>query len=143
MGKPIRLLIADNDVNFSKKLKLFLEKDKTIKVINTVRDGHGLVNACRDMLPDIILADLHLPVVDSVRAIQLIIAQNEFAKILVVSADPNDRYAIEAVKAGACGYAVKRGAESYREINSAIHQIATGEVVLNPTLASQVLREFS
>ena len=95
------------------------------------------------MLPDIILADLHLPVVDSVRAIQLIIAQNEFAKILVVSADPNDRYAIEAVKAGACGYAVKRGAESYREINSAIHQIATGEVVLNPTLASQVLREFS
>lgn len=143
MYKPIRLIIADHDIKFALGLESFLAQQKNIKVINIVRDGHGAVNACQELLPDIVLMDLRLPVLDSIRAIRSIITQNELIKVLVFSSTPNDRYAIEAIKAGACGYIENKGGESCQDILSAINQVVTGEVVLNSSLASHILHEFS
>jgi DNA-binding NarL/FixJ family response regulator len=143
MSKPIRILIADNDVEFSRGLKNFLSQNADVQIIEIIRDGHGAVAACKDSLPDLIVIDLHLPVLDSIRAIQAILAENEHIKILSVSAVSEDRYAVEAIKAGACGYVEKNGPGSYQEIANAIRQVATGEVVLNSALASHILREFS
>lgn len=143
MSKPIRIIIADNDQEFSKHLKNFLDQQEDLQVIDLIRDGHGTVNACRDSLPDLVVIDLHLPVLDSVRTIQSILVQNEHVKILTVSALPNDRYAVEAVKVGAHGFVEKNGANSLAEIESAIRQVALGEVVLNSALASRILHEFS
>lgn len=143
MHKRIRTLIADQDCEFSKNLSIFLNQQRDIQVVAIVRDGHGAVISCKETLPDLVVMDLRLPVVDSVRAIQSIVAQNEFAKILAVSSNPDDRYAIEAVKAGACGFIVKNGSGTFNEIAIAVRQIAIGEVVINSTLASHILREFS
>ena len=143
MCKPIRMLIADNDVEFSNCLKYFLEQQENLLVIDLIRDGHGAVKACKDGLPDVVLMDLHLPVLDSIRAIQAILAQNEHVKILGLSSIQDDRYAVEAIKVGARGCVVKNGPGSYKEIADAIRQVATGEVVLNSALASHILQEFS
>jgi len=143
MSKPIRIIIADNDQEFSKHLKNFLDQQEDLQVIDLIRDGHGTVSACRDSLPDLVVIDLHLPVLDSVRTIQSILVQNEHVKILTISALPNDRYAVEAIKVGAHGFVEKNGANSLAEIESAIRQVALGEVVLNSALASRILHEFS
>jgi DNA-binding NarL/FixJ family response regulator len=143
MCKPIRLLIADNDVAFSRALTTFLDKQEDIKVVNVVRDGQGALNACKDSLPDVVLIDLHLPVLDSIKTIQFVVAQNEHIKILGISSIPDDRYAVAAIKVGAHGYIEKNGSDSYESIASAIRQVAVGEVVLNSTLASHILREFN
>lgn len=143
MRKPIRILIADNDVEFSEGLKAFLDAQTDTKVVDIVRDGQGTVSACKETLPDVVLIDLHLPVLDSIKTIQSIINQNEYIKILGISSLPNDRYAVEAVKAGASGFIEKNGGSNYPEIIEAIRQIADGEVVLNSTLASYILQEFS
>ncbi len=143
MNKPIRILIADNDLEFSKNLKCFLDKQTDIKVVDIVRDGQGTVSACKEALPDVVLIDLHLPVLDSIKTIQSITTQNERIKILGVSSIPDDRYAIAAVKAGARGYVEKNCSGNYVKIANAIRQVANGEVVLNSTLASHILQEFS
>jgi DNA-binding NarL/FixJ family response regulator len=143
MCKPIRLLIADNDTLFSKAFNDFLDKEEDIRVVNLVRDGHGVLNACKESLPDVVLIDLHLPVLDSIKTIQSVVAQNEHIKILGISSIPDDRYAVAAIKVGAHGYVEKNGPDSYEVIASAIRQVAVGEVVLNSTLASHILREFS
>ena len=143
MSKPIRVLIADSDVEFSQNLKVFLDKQEDAKVIRTVRDGQGAVTECKEALPDVVLIDLHLPVLDSIKTIKSVVSQNEHIKILTVSAIPNDRYAIEAIKAGAHGYIEKNGSANYAEIVKAIRQVADGEVVLNSALASHILKEFS
>jgi DNA-binding NarL/FixJ family response regulator len=90
----------------------------------------------------LVLLDLRLPVLDSIHTIQAILAQNERIKILSISAISNDRYAIEAIKAGARGYIERNGREDFEAIAGAIRQIANGEVVLNPNLASTILQEF-
>lgn len=142
MSKPIRMLIADSDAKFSQNLRAFLETEQDIWVVDTVRDGQGAVSASAKELPDLVLMDLHLPVLDSIRAIKSILAQNDRVKILGISSIANDRYAVEAIKAGACGYIAKNGCMDYSGLAQAIRQVANGEVVLNSNLATSILKEF-
>lgn len=140
--QPIRILIADRDIKFSTKLQIFLDQQEGIKVIDIVRDGQGAVNICKDALPDVVLMDLHLPVLDSIRAVRSILAQNERIRILGLSSIPNDRYAVEAIKAGAYGIIEKNGEACYETILAAIQQVQSGEVLLDQKLASSILEEF-
>lgn len=142
MNCPIRILIADSDIKFSKCLQKFLDCQEGFKVIDTVRDGQGAVDICKQDLPDLVLIDLRLPVLDTIRAVQTILAQNDRIKILGLTANPNDRYAVEAVKAGALGCLDKNHQAGFDEIVKAIYQVEKGEVLLNPNLASSILQEF-
>jgi DNA-binding NarL/FixJ family response regulator len=142
MSQPVRVLIADKDVAFSKGLQEFLEQQADMTVVDVVLDGQGAVNACKETLPNIVLMDLRLPVLDSIRSIRTILNQNVHMRILVMSSISDDRYAVEAVKVGACGYIEKNGEMTYNEIVRAIRQVMNGEVFLSPGLASGILREF-
>ena len=142
MNQPIRILIADNDLDFAQKLKKFLDQREDMQVVDIVRDGQGVVNSCKDSLPDLVLMDLHLPVLDSIKVIQYIITQNERIRILTTSSMPGDRYAIEAIKAGASGYIEKNGDTDDEAMVKAIRQVAGGDVSLNPALAASILEEF-
>lgn len=142
MGLPIRILIADSDIEFTERLGQFLAEQQGMIVIDVVRDGQGTVDVCREALPDIVLLDLHLPVLDSIRVIQSILSQNERIRILGLTAAANDRYAVEAIKAGAFGCLQKNGEVHFQAILQAIQQVAAGEVLLNPALASSILEEF-
>ena len=141
MSQPIRILIADNDLNFSKNLNEFLEQQQGMKVVSIVRDGQGAINSCKEAMPDLVLMDLHLPVLDSIKTIQCIVAHhNERIRVLTTSAIRDDRYALEAIKAGACGYVEKNvGNEA---LAKTIRQVAAGDVSLNPALAASILEEF-
>ena len=145
MNKPIRIVVADNDTEFLQRINDFLESQEDVKVVSVVRDGLGAVDASKESFPDVVLLDLHLPVLDSIKTIQAIMAQNEHMKILGASSVPEDRYAIEAIKAGARGYVKKNGngALNYDEILDAIRQVANDEVVLDSGLAFHILQEFS
>jgi len=143
MNLPIRILIADSDINFSQCLQMFLDKQPGLKVIAMVRDGQGAVDICKEVMPDVLLMDLHLPVLDSIRAIQAILDQNDRIRVLGLSSISNDRYAIEAIKAGASGYLDKDDSYAhYDTIAKAIQQVVKGEVLLNSALASSILKEF-
>jgi DNA-binding NarL/FixJ family response regulator len=142
MNCPIRILIADSDIKFSRCLQKFLDRQEGIKVIDTVRDGQGAVDMCREGLPDLVLMDLRLPVLDSIRAVQTILAQNDRIKILGLTTDPNDRYAVEVIKVGASGCLDKNQQSGFEEIVKAIYQVEKGEVLLSPNLASSILQEF-
>lgn len=140
MNIPVRILIADSDVEFAVDLQEFLDQYDDLTVVQLTRDGVGTVNACRDMLPHVALIDLHLPVLDTVRAIETILATNPRVKILTLASQPADRYAVEAIKAGASGCLEKHIEKS--AIVQAVREVVDGEVLLNPALAFSILQEF-
>lgn len=142
MSLPVRVLIADNDTTFAETLARYLDDRPKYRVVGIVRDGQGAVDLARSSWPDVIVIDLHLPVLDSIRAIQAILAHNDRIKILGLSAKPDDRYAVEAIKAGASGCMDKHTGDACRAIFQAIGDILNGEVLLNPALASSILKEF-
>lgn len=143
MNSPIRILIADSDPNYSERLRDFLSRQVDLRVIDIVRDGPGIVKRCKEELPDLVLIDLHLPVLDSIKAVHLILTQNDRIKILGLTAIPHDRYMIEAIKVGASGCIEKNGHDSFGEIVTAIHALKNGEVFLNPNVALSILQEFN
>jgi DNA-binding NarL/FixJ family response regulator len=143
MNQPLRIVIADNDIDFAKRLKKSLDRWHDMQVVDIVRDGEGAVNSCKETQPDLVLMDLHLPVLDSIKAIQHIVTKNDRIRILTTSSTPNDRYAIEAIKAGASGYIDKYNGTDDDKMVATIRQVAEGDVTLNPALASSILREFN
>ena len=141
--RPVRIVIADHQQEYLEQLQPFLEAQGDIKVVRVARDGQGAIEACQETLPDLILLELHLPVLDGVKTTKSIIERFEQIRVLGTSAIANDRYAVEAVKAGASGYVKKNGPASFQAIASAIRQIAAGEVVVDADLAAHILQEFS
>jgi DNA-binding NarL/FixJ family response regulator len=140
MSQPIRILIADSDIDFVRNLQKYLDQQADMQVVDIVRDGLGAVNSCKESLPNLVLMDLHLPVLDSIKAIQRIVAHNERIRILTTSAISGDRYALEAVKIGASGY-VEKNVDN-EVILETIRRVASGDVSLNPALAASILEEF-
>jgi DNA-binding NarL/FixJ family response regulator len=142
MNRITRILIADHDGDFTQSLSCFLGQYDEFKIVAVAHDGPGVLTGCRDTLPDVVLMGLHLPVLDSVRTIRAVLAQNDRVKILGLAAGPDDRYAVEAVKAGALGCVEKQGQNGCLAIVEAIRQVVDGDVLLNPALASSILQEF-
>jgi DNA-binding NarL/FixJ family response regulator len=141
--KSVRVVLADHHEQYLDSLQAFLREQDDIQVIFVTHDGQGAVDACNDMLPDVVLLDLRLPVLDGVRATRSIVALHTQTQVLGTSAVPQDHYAVEAIKAGARGYVRKNGPDSFQQIANAIRQIAAGEVVLDADLATYILNEFS
>lgn len=145
MSQIIRVLVAEHNLEVSRCLSDFLNRQSGICVVSTVRDGQGVLHQCRETLPDVAVIDLHLPVLglDSVKTIKAVVLQNQNIRVLAISRQADDRYAIEAVKAGATGYVTVHETSGFAELVSAVRQVANGEVVLNSALAAHILQEFS
>ncbi|RMF04705.1 MAG: DNA-binding response regulator, partial [Chloroflexi bacterium] len=105
MSQTIRVLVADHNLEFAGRLSDFLNRQAGICVAAVARDGHGVLHQCRETLPDVAVIDLHLPVLglDSIKTIKAVVLQNQNIRVLAISRQAADRYAIEAVKAGATG----------------------------------------
>ena len=140
MGKPIRIVIADEDYQFVSGLAERIQRHPEIQVVGTASDGPGAAEVCADTLPDVVVVDLQLPVVDGVKTTQAILAINAQTGVLAISAVDADDYALQAIKIGARGHVCQ--SDSIETIVKAIHNIHEGDVYLPSELASLVLNEF-
>ena len=101
---PLRvLLVEDNDV-FRQALELLLGLQPGIEVVGAVADGTAVVDACRELSPEVVVMDFRLPGMDGVEATAAVRA--EFPEIAVVcltaSASPREMEALVAAGAVAC-----------------------------------------
>lgn len=102
--QPIRiLLVEDNDV-FRQALELLLGLQEGLDVVGAVAEGTAVVEACRELTPDVVVMDFRLPGMDGVEATTAV--RTEFPEIAVVcltaSASPRELEALGAAGAVAC-----------------------------------------
>jgi len=102
-GRPIRLLLVeDNDV-FRDALELMLGVMPDIRVVGAVADGQTAVDLCRDDCPDVVLMDYRLPGLDGVEATQAIGECCDAAVVvLTAAADRRELQALSDAGAVAC-----------------------------------------
>ena len=138
MEQKVKILYVEDDPSSEILVRRVLESEG-FQVVTT-SDGLSAIEMAKNELPDIILMDLHLPVLDSIKAIRTILDQNDRIRILCFSSIPNDRYAIEAIKAGARAYLLKDADSD--ELLRAIRAVAAGEALLDPGIALKMIEEF-
>ena len=118
-------------------LRLLLETAADIEVVGEAADGHRAVREAKRLLPDIVLMDLSMPLLNGIEATRQLLKEFPLAKVLILSAHNDDQYVQHAMKAGAVGYLVKESAES--DLLRAVREIAAGNAFFSPAIARRML----
>ena len=107
MAQPTRVLIADDSAHARDGLRALLATWPEIAVVGEAANGQDAVRLVAEYRPDIVLMDLHMPVLDGVQATQLIKQQWPAVTVVVLTV-----YAVEqsaALAAGADAFLLKGG----------------------------------
>lgn len=134
-----RVLLADDHLVVQQGLRRILDRPE-FEIVGAVSDGRALVEAAASLRPDVIIADISMPLLNGIEALRQIRKQNRKAKVIFLSMHPEAIYAVEAIKAGARGYLVKSSDDE--ELITAIGKVLAGEVYVTPSLAEPVLNRL-
>lgn len=136
----IRVLLADDHRIMRQGLAHVCELAGGFTVVGEAEDGQQAVELAQKLQPDVILMDIHMPVLNGVQATGLIVEANPAARIIILTMYRQDRYVFEAIKAGARGYLLKDIDE--QDLVDAIRAVHRGEALINPGMAARLLDEF-
>ncbi|WP_044399608.1 response regulator transcription factor [Lacinutrix sp. Hel_I_90] len=103
----IKLLVVDQHPIISKGLELIFNTTQEIKFIGSVADGETLFNFISKNRVDFILIEIDLPKLNGITAVRRLKQEYPEIKVIVFTAQPEDVYAVSAIKAGAHGYVQK------------------------------------
>ncbi len=110
MNKKINIVLADDEVLFREGISFILKREKNITVVHEVSDGSELIaflNSNATNLPDIILMDLKMPLLNGVEATKIINATHPNIKIIALTSYNTNSFIANMINVGAASYLVK------------------------------------
>jgi two-component system response regulator NreC len=131
----IRVLICDDHGLVRSGLRLLLEAEADIEVVEEAGSAAEVVRMARMEKPDLVLLDLVMPGIGGLEAMPRIRAAAPDAKILVLSMEDDVSYIRGAFAAGAGGYLLKDVADA--DLVTAVREVAAGRRYLHPALGAQ------
>jgi len=137
----IRIVIADDHSVVRRGLRMFLAMDPELVVVGEAADGEEAVHLARLLLPDIVLMDLLMPVMDGITATALIRSELPDTEVLALTSVLEDASVVGAVRAGAIGYLLKD--TDADALCRAIKAAAAGQVQLTPQAAARLMQVVS
>ena len=129
----IRILLADDHKIVRDGLRSLLEKDFELKVVGEAHNGQIAVDLTHELVPDVVVMDIGMPVMNGIEATEQIIKNQPNAKIICLSMHSDHRFVSNMLGAGASGYLLKDCA--FDELVNAIHAVFTGQVYMGPGTA--------
>jgi DNA-binding NarL/FixJ family response regulator len=129
------VLMADDHVLVAEGIGKLLEGN--FELIGKVGDGFALVEAARELKPDLILADITLPGLGGLDAARQILRDFPDAKIVFITQHTEPQYVREALRIGALGYVVKQSASS--ELITALQDALAGRTYISPVIPQESL----
>ena len=106
--KTVRLMFVDDQRIFIESLTAILKKvDRSLKVVSCAYDGAEAVETVERSLPDVIVMDIRMPVMNGVEAVRIIHERHPEIKVIMLTTYDDDEYVKEALKFGASGYLLK------------------------------------
>ena len=125
----IRVLLVDDHLMMRQGLKTLLEREG-VDVVGEAADGRDAIRLARQLHPDVAVVDLVMPLLNGIDAAREINKVSRKTKTILLTMHTEDRYVIEALKAGIKGYVLKTQAAS--DLVVAISQVFEGTTYLSP-----------
>ncbi|GAB3046935.1 response regulator transcription factor [Intrasporangium mesophilum] len=136
-ARQLRLLVADDQRVVREGLALILELLDGVDVVGAAADGAQAVEQTARLHPDVVLMDLHMPVMDGIQATKRIRTEHPETQVLVLSTYVEDADLLPALRAGATGYLTKDA--TAEEIQRALVDVAAGRTHLDHTVQSRLV----
>jgi DNA-binding NarL/FixJ family response regulator len=136
--KKARILLADDHKIVAEGLRSMLESE--FELVGIVEDGRALIKAAQKIQPDIIVADISMPLLNGIEAVHQIKKINPDIKVVFLTMHPDVTYASRAFEVGASGYVLKHSAPS--ELVMAIHEAIKGRTYVTPLIAGELMQSY-
>jgi two-component system, NarL family, nitrate/nitrite response regulator NarL len=107
LERSIRVLIVDDEPPFTEMVQALLEVEQGIEVVGTAPDGEQAVKLALELVPDLIIMDISMPVMNGLDATREICERNPTASVLILTGGSNIVEVDEARMVGAAGYLTK------------------------------------
>ena len=105
--KPTTIFLADDDACVRRTLMDFFASCPYYRVIGQTSDGAQAVEQCRDLRPDVALLDIQMPILDGIKAAQILLEEKSVKCVVMLTAFSDMGYIHQALDIGAFGYLTK------------------------------------
>jgi DNA-binding NarL/FixJ family response regulator len=136
----MRILIADDHGIVRGGLKLLLDRQPDMEVVEEASDGAEAVALALRARPDICVLDVSMPKMTGLQATVEIRSHAPEISVLMLSMHDDERYLYEALQAGAAGYVLKREADTV--LVDAVRAVSRGEPFLTNVVERSLIREW-
>jgi DNA-binding NarL/FixJ family response regulator len=134
--EKITVLLADDHVVVRQGLKALLAAEEGIEIVGEADNGREAVVMTKKFLPDVVVMDIAMPVLNGLEATRQITRAVPTAKVLILSSYREDEYIQQLTEAGAAGYLVKQTAAN--ELLKAIREAHRGNAYFSPAIARRL-----
>jgi two-component system, NarL family, nitrate/nitrite response regulator NarL len=136
----LRVILADDHTLFRKSLASLLADRADMEVVGDAENGLEAIRLTRELSPDLVLMDVHMPDGDGIEAVRAIKQEMPGVKIVMLSAFDDDDDLFAAIKSGANGYLLKNLPPS--QLFVFLDGVRRGEAAICGALADRILQEF-
>ena len=137
MAEAISVLLVDDHPVVRQGLRSMLETDVHLNIVDEAENGEDALRKVAERSPQVVLIDIHMPVMDGLTATRRIKEKFPRTSVIVLTLYNNEQYVIEAVKAGAAGYLLKNA--SREEISRTIREVSKGGLLIKTTMLQKAL----
>lgn len=140
MADSIRILLVDDQPLFRGAIAELLGGQDDMVVVGVADNGLQGVESARELVPDVVVMDVEMPVMDGVEATRLITTQLPSVRVVMLTVSEEDDHLYEAIRAGASGYLLKdlRPDQLYEMLRA----VMRGEAPLSPRVAGRILGDI-
>jgi two-component system response regulator NreC len=138
--KRIRILLADDHTVVRKGLRLLLESQPDFEIVADAPDGRETVALAERHLPDVIVMDVAMPVLNGIEAARQICAKLPHVAIVFLSMHSDEGYVLKALKAGARAYLLKDSAEN--DLINAVKAVGEGKAFFSPAISKMLVEDY-
>jgi two-component system response regulator NreC len=138
--RSIRVLIVDDHTLVRDGIRALLGLIADIEVVGEATNGKEALEKVRQLVPDVVLMDLAMPVMGGLEATRRIRKEFPGTKVLALTQYDDSEYVVPVIEAGARGFVTKMAA--FTELAAAIQAVYQGDSYLSPTAAVALVEEY-
>jgi DNA-binding NarL/FixJ family response regulator len=140
MDRPIRVLVVDDHLSVRQTMSTVLALEDDIDVVADAADAAGAIAAIKETPADVALVDYLLEGLDGIALAIELRARAPETKVIILTAEDDDRVLIAAMEAGCAGFLTKL--QSVDEILTAVRAAAADEPVVSSGVLLRLLPQL-
>ncbi|MNI30089.1 Transcriptional regulatory protein DegU [compost metagenome] len=136
---PIKLLLVDDQDLIRESLHIVLDMDPDIEVVGLAENGSVALKLCEEHQPDVVLMDIHMPIMDGVEATRQIKQHWPLIHVIILTTFQEISYVVDALSAGAEGYLLK--AIHPKDLAAGIKWVQQGGTLIPQDIAKMLVQQ--
>ena len=136
----LRVVLADDHAVVREGLKALVNAQPDMRVVGEAADGEAAWRAVKELLPDVLVIDLSMPVMGGADATARVRRDCPSVKVLALTVHEEQLYLTQLLRAGASGYVLKRAAPM--ELVRAVRSVASGGTYIDPSLTGTLVAGY-